>query len=151
MLFDPASALELTPDPCEALVAGTAEGVLSGGNLALLAAQVGTRGATTATGTIAVLEETGEDAYRIDRLLTQLLRAGWFDGVHGVVVGGLSDCGPAELARSVVADRLVPLGVPLLVGAPFGHAQPNLAFPLGVPATLDGAAGTLTLRAPALL
>ena len=36
-------------------------------------------------------------------------------------------------------------------GAPFGHEQPNLAFPLGVPATLDGDAGTLTLKAPALL
>ena len=151
MLFDPDKALDLTPEPCEVLVGGTAEGVLSGGNVALLAAQVGTRGATTAAGTIAVLEETGEEAYRLDRMLTQLLRADWFGGVRGVVVGGLTDCGPDDLVRSVVADRLAPLGVPVLLGAPFGHGRPNLAFPLGVPATLDARAGTLTLRAPALL
>jgi muramoyltetrapeptide carboxypeptidase len=151
MLFDPGQALLLTPEPCDVLVGGDAEGVLTGGNLALLAAQVGTPGAVGAAGCIAVLEEIGEDPYRLDRLLTQLLRAGWFDDVRGVVVGQLTDCGPAEVVRALLLDRLGPLGVPVLTGAPFGHEEPNLAFPCGVPATLDGTAGTLTLRAPALL
>ncbi len=151
MLFDPDQALLLTPEPCEVLVPGEAEGVLTGGNIALLAAQVGTPGAVGAAGCIAVLEEIGEEPYRLDRLLTQLLRSGWFDEVRGIVVGRLTDCGPADAVRSLLLDRLAPLGVPLLTGAPFGHEQPNLAFPCGVPATLDAAAGTLTLRAPALL
>ena len=47
-------------------------------------------------------------------------------------------------------DRLVPLGVPMLWGAPFGHGSRNLAFPLGVPAVLDADAGTLVLRDAAL-
>ena len=41
--------------------------------------------------------------------------------------------------------------MPLLWGAPFGHEDPNLAFPFGVPALLDADAGTLVLREPALL
>jgi muramoyltetrapeptide carboxypeptidase len=151
MLFDPAEALVLTPEPCEVLVGGEADGVLTGGNVALRAAPVGTAGAVGAAGCIAVLEEVGEEPYRLDRLLTQLLRSGWFDGVRGIVVGQLTDCGPPDVVRSLLLDRLAPLGVPLLAGAPFGHALPHLAFPCGVPATLDGATGMLTLRAPALL
>jgi muramoyltetrapeptide carboxypeptidase len=151
MLLSPEDALLLTPEPCEVLVPGAADGVLAGGNLSLLASGVGTRDAGSASGAVVVLEEVGEDAYRIDRLLTQLVRAGWFAGVRGVVVGQLAGAGPEDVVRAVLLDRLGPLDVPVLVGAPFGHGQPNLAFPLGVPATLDGDAGTLTLKAPALL
>ena len=50
-----------------------------------------------------------------------------------------------------MADRLAPLGVPLLWAAAFGHDDRNLAFPLGVPAVLDADAGTLVLREAALL
>ncbi len=151
LLLEPERTLVLTPSPCEVLVPGDAEGVLTGGNVALLAAQVGTAGASGAAGCIAVLEEVGEEPYQLDRLLTQLLRSGWFDEVQGIVVGQLTDCGPPEVVRALLVDRLVPLGVPLLTGAPFGHELPHLAFPYGVPARLDGTAGTLTLRAPALL
>jgi muramoyltetrapeptide carboxypeptidase len=155
MLFEPDKALALTPDPCAVLVEGRADGVLTGGNVALLAAQVGTPGSRGADGCIAVLEEIGEEPYRLDRLLTQLLRSGWFDGVRGIVVGQLSDCGPEDRVHALLLDRLAPLGVPLVTGAPFGHDQPNLAFPCGVPAELDATdaapGGTLTLRAPALL
>ncbi|MGZ8743619.1 MAG: DUF4031 domain-containing protein [Nocardioides sp.] len=155
MLFEPDQALTLTPHPCEVLVGGQVEGVLVGGNLALLASQVGTSGATGAAGAIVVLEEIGEEPYRLDRMLTQLLRSGWFDGVRGIVVGQLTRCGPEDLVRALLMDRLAPLGVPLLAGAPFGHEPPNLAFPCGVPAELDApddqAGGTLVLRAPALL
>lgn len=151
MLFDPGKALTLTPQPCEVLVGGRAEGVLAGGNLTLLATQVGTSGTTTAAGCIAVLEEVDEEPYRLDRMLTQLLRSGWFDEVRGLVVGQLTGCGPDDVVRGVLEDRLAPLGVPMLTGAPFGHDRPNLAFPCGVPAALDGEAGTLRLRAPALL
>ena len=48
-------------------------------------------------------------------------------------------------------DRLGPLGVPLLWGAPIGHEPRNLAFPFGVPAVLDADAGTLVLREAPLL
>jgi muramoyltetrapeptide carboxypeptidase len=130
---------------------GRAEGALVGGNLALLAAGVGTQATLAATGSLAMLEEVGEELFRIDRQLTQLLRAGWFDGVRGIVLGDFIDCGPPDRVRELVVDRLVPLAVPTLAGAPFGHGPRNLAFPFGVPAVLDADAGTLVLRGRALL
>jgi muramoyltetrapeptide carboxypeptidase len=151
MLLDPAPGTTLTPSPARRLVGGRAEGVLVGGNLALLAAGIGTGGSLASAESIVVLEEVGEAPYRLDRMLTQLLRAGWFDGARGIVVGGLTDCGPAEDLHEVLADRLVPLGLPMVVDAAFGHARRNLAFPLGVPAVLDADAGTLVLRDAALV
>ena len=129
---------------------GTADGVLVGGNLALLAAGVGAPGGVSAAESIVVLEDVAEEAYRLDRLLTQLLRSGWFDGVRGVVLGDFTDCASPEAVRDLVLDRLGPLGVPMVAGVPVGHETRNLAFPLGVPAVLDADAGTLVLRDAAL-
>lgn len=151
MLFEPVPGTSLTPSPALPLVPGRAEGVLVGGNLALLAAEVGTRNSLRAADSIAVLEEIGEEVYRLDRLLTQLLRTGWFDDVRGVVLGEFTDCASPEAVQDLVLDRLGPLGVPLLWGAPVGHEPRNLAFAFGVPAVLDADAGTLVLREAALL
>jgi muramoyltetrapeptide carboxypeptidase len=146
VLFEPAESTTLTPTPARTLVRGRADGVLAGGNLALLAAEAGTSTWRPATGCIAVLEDIGESAYRLDRLLTQLLRAGWFAGVRGIALGDFVDCVSPQAVRDLAMDRLAPLGVPMVSGLPVGHERRNLAFPMGVPATLDADAGTLVLR-----
>jgi muramoyltetrapeptide carboxypeptidase len=133
------------------LVPGRAEGPLVGGTVALLAAEVGTPTAMPARGGIAVLEDVAESPYRLDRMLTQLLRSGWFDGVRGIAVGTFRGCGPEDEVRRVLEDRLAPLGVPVLLEVPVGHTDRNLAVPFGVPAVLDADAGTLVLSSPALL
>lgn len=149
-LFEPETALRLTPEPVAGLVPGVAEGVLVGGNVALLAAEVGTPTSLTAEGSIALLEDVDESTYRLDRMLTQLIRSGWFDDVRGVAVGQFSGCGTEESLRRLVEDRIAPFGVPTLFGVPAGHADRNLAVPFGVPAVLDADAGTLVLREGAL-
>ncbi|MFD4636775.1 LD-carboxypeptidase [Lentzea sp. NPDC058436] len=122
---------------------GTARGVLTGGNVALLAASVGgPRWSPPPPGAIAVLEDIGEEAYRLDRLLTQLLRAGWFAPVSGIVLGSWTDCGDVS---AVLADRLSELGVPVLGEFGFGHCAGSWSLPLGVRAELDVAARSLTL------
>ena len=76
----------------------------------------------------------------MDRILTQLLRAGWFAPVSGIVLGSWTDCGDVS---SVIADRLGALGVPILGDFGFGHCAGQWALPLGVEAELDASAGTL--------
>jgi muramoyltetrapeptide carboxypeptidase len=150
VLFEP-SPVSLTPTPASTMVPGHAAGVLVGGNVTVLAAESGTRDSAPAAESIAVLEDVGEQAYRLDRSLTQLLRTGWFDGVRGIVLGDFTECGPSAAVHALLHERLAPLGVPILWAAPIGHGPRNLAFPLGVPAVLDATAGTLDLREPALL
>ena len=84
-------------------------------------------------------------------MLTQLLRSGWWDRARGVVLGQFTDCGSPESVAALVGDRLAPLGLPMVMDAPFGHGSRNLAFPFGVPAVLDADAGSLVLRAAPLL
>jgi muramoyltetrapeptide carboxypeptidase len=151
LLFSPEAGSSLLPSPLRALVPGRTEGVLVGGNLALLASDTGSRHVRPAAGSIAMLEDVGEVVYRLDRQLTQLLRSGWFDGARGVVLGQLTEQGPPDEVAELVSDRLAPFGVPVLMDAPVGHGHRNLAFPLGVPAVLDADAGTLVLREAALL
>jgi muramoyltetrapeptide carboxypeptidase len=131
-------------------VGGRAEGVLVGGNLAVLAAEVGTRSSLRAAESIVVLEEVGEEAYRVDRLLTQLLRSGRLEGATGIALGSWEECGPYELLRAVLTDRLGGLGIPVVERFGFGHGEGAPTMPLGVAAELDADNGTLTLEVPAL-
>ncbi|MGW0133159.1 S66 peptidase family protein [Streptomyces sp. NPDC003299] len=134
-----------------ALVPGRARGVLLGGCLSLLAAELGTpHPRPSARGGLLCLEDVGEEPYRLDRCLTQLLRAGWLDGVHGVLLGSWAECGPYERVRALLADRLGGLGVPVAEEFGFGHGPGALTIPFGAAAELDAGAGTLTLDEPAL-
>ncbi|WP_317446273.1 LD-carboxypeptidase [Streptomyces collinus] len=134
-----------------ALVPGRARGVTLGGCLSLLAAELGTPHArASARGGLLCLEDVGEEPYAVDRCLTQLLRAGWLEGVRGVLLGSWERCGPYERLRPLLADRLGALGVPVVEEFGFGHCDGALTVPFGVAAELDAAAGTLTLDEPAL-
>ncbi|MFZ3560885.1 S66 peptidase family protein [Streptomyces sp. BH055] len=130
------------------LMPGTARGVTLGGCLSLLAAELGAAGARgSARGGLLCLEDVGEEAYRVDRYLTQLLRGGWLDGVTGILLGSWADCDPL---RGLLGERLGGLGVPVVEDFGFGHCDGALTLPLGVAGELDADAGTLTLDVPAL-
>ncbi|NUR04011.1 MAG: LD-carboxypeptidase [Streptomyces sp.] len=150
-LFAPETVRTITSGGT-ALVPGRARGVTLGGCLCLLAAEAGTPHARPgARGGLLCLEDVGEETYRLDRYLTQLLRAGWLDGVQGVLLGSWEGCEPYEKVRALLVDRLGDLGVPVVEEFGFGHCEGALTIPFGVLAELDADAGTLTLDEPALL
>jgi len=150
-LFEPETVRTLTTATARPLVPGAAAGVTLGGCASLLAAELGTPHVRPgADGGILLLEDVGEEPYRLDRILTQLLRSGWLDGVAGIALGSWAGCGPYEEVRAVLLDRLGGLGVPVVEELGFGHCDSSLTVPLGVPVVLDADAGTLTLQTPAL-
>ncbi|WP_219462050.1 S66 peptidase family protein [Nonomuraea rhizosphaerae] len=116
------------------LAPGRAEGVLTGGNLSLLASLCGTRHQPSFEGGLVLLEDIAEEPYRIDRMLTQLLRAGCFEGVRGIALGSWVDC---EDPYPVLRERLLPLGVPVLAGLPVGHGSPQMSVWLGALGVID--------------
>ncbi|MBR8742072.1 LD-carboxypeptidase [Nocardiopsis sp. MG754419] len=151
-LFTPERRMLLTSPGAHALVPGRAEGVLFGGNLSLLNDGLATPHSRLATdGGVLVLEDVNEDAARVDRMLTHLLRTGWLDGVRGVAIGTWTDCPPDPGAiADLMRDRLSSLGVPVLWGLEFGHCAAQLTLPLGVLATLDTERASLELAVPGL-
>ena len=134
-----------------ALRAGRATGRLAGGNLSLLAALAGTPYAIDCAGAIVVLEEIDEAPYRIDRMLTQLRASDALRRCAGIVLGTFAGCDapddadPERRLAFVFADRLGDLGVPVLSGAPIGHAGEQWTLPIGAPATLDAGSRTLSV------
>ncbi|MFE9448555.1 LD-carboxypeptidase [Streptomyces sp. NPDC006739] len=149
-LFAPETVRTLTAAG-PALVPGRARGVTLGGCLSLLAADVGTPLARTgARGGLLLVEDVAEQPYRVDRLITQLMRSGLLDGVAGIGLGSWERCGPYDELRPVLADRLGGLGVPVVEEFGFGHGPGALTVPFGVSAELDADSGTLTLDEPAL-
>jgi muramoyltetrapeptide carboxypeptidase len=148
-LMAPGETLELHCPAATELVPGRAAGTVAGGNLNLLSALLGSAEVGSAAGCIVVLEDVNKETHRLDRLFTQLLRAGWFDGAVGVVAGRWQNCGPDPDA--ILLERLGPLGIPILAGFDVGHGPGQLTVPLGVPAVLDTATRSLTYPSPALL
>lgn len=136
-------SIPLAPEG-RALVQGTARGPLAGGNLSVLCHLAGTPFFPDLDGRILFLEDIGEPAYRVDRMLNHLMLTGRLRRVSGIAIGEMVDCGdPSALAR-IAADILSPLGVPLATGLPVGHGDRNAALPIGLPAELDTRAMTLS-------
>jgi muramoyltetrapeptide carboxypeptidase len=145
---DPALALTVpSPSPSEkprALAPGKATGRLTGGNLSLVAATVGTPYQIETKGRILFLEDTHEAAYRVDRMLSQMRLAGLLDGLAGVVLGAFDGADEAELA-AVFRDYFADKGYPVLAGFHVGHIPHNAVLPCGIPAEIDADSGTLRL------
>jgi muramoyltetrapeptide carboxypeptidase len=142
--------------PLWALAGGMARGPITGGNLSVIAATLGTPYELDARGKLLFLEDIDERPYRVDRMLTQLRLAGKFRDCAGIVLGDWNNCvaDPGERSLElleVFREVLVPAGKPILAGLQAGHCQPMLTFPLGVEAVLDADAGTLELVEAALV
>jgi muramoyltetrapeptide carboxypeptidase len=133
------------------LVAGIAEGVVTGGCMSLLGDSLGTPEALETEGRILMIEDVDETPQRVDAGLTQLINAGLLQSCAGIVIGEMS--GTDEKMdektgrwnwRTIVEDRVRPIGVPAVYDFPIGHMKTMLSVPLGVRARLDANAGTLT-------
>jgi muramoyltetrapeptide carboxypeptidase len=121
---------------------GRAAGRLEGGNLAVLAALVGTPYFPSLDGAILVLEDVNEAVYRIDRMLTQLRLSGALHGVRGIVFGVCTNCPEesddgARRLDDVLLEVAEWLRVPCLAGVPIGHVAEQWTLPLGLLAEMD--------------
>ena len=149
-LMHPEQATSLCFAGARTVVAGVARGITCGGNLTVLTASLGTDTSWPARGGVWLVEDEGEDDYRIDRMLTQLRRSGYLDGVAGIVAGTFQNCGGIEDIQAILAERLGSLGVPMISWANVGHGGRNQTYPIGVAAELDASAATLQLLDPPL-
>jgi muramoyltetrapeptide carboxypeptidase len=149
-LMHPERATEIRYPMATRVTGGTARGVTLGGNLTLLTSSLGTDTSRPARGGILLVEEENEAGYRLDRMLTQLRRSGYLDGVAAVVAGTFVGCGEPAAVEEILTERLGGLGVPMIAWANVGHGGYFQAFPVGVAAELDADAVTLRLLDPPL-
>jgi len=128
---------------------------LTGGNLALLSAMTGTAYLPSFKNKLVFIEDIGEQPYRIDRMLTQLLMGTDLKQAAGIALGVFNDCQPKSDAslslRETLQDRLGSLGIPVQYGIPFGHVTHMATLPYGIQAELDTNTQTLRLLEKAVL
>ena len=138
---------------------GSAQGRLTGGNLALVVSTLGTKFEIDTTDAILFLEEVNEEPFRVDRMLTQLWLAGKLQSAKAIALGSFRDCeargtsitGPSLSLLQVFEQRLASLGIPVVYGLPFGHVRSKLTLPLGVNAELNATARTFRVLEQAVV
>lgn len=114
----------------------TITGTMWGGNLSVVSALAGSEYLPRIAGGIVFLEDVGEQAYRIERMLYDLYLSGVFKGQQAIVFGALSGSGEDSYDKrydvATVIRQLHKLtGLPIYSGMRFGHIGAKHSFPLG--------------------
>jgi muramoyltetrapeptide carboxypeptidase len=138
----------------ETMHPGNAQGEVIGGCLSVVVAMIGTPFEPRFDGRILFLEDTGEKAYRIDRMLVQLRQSGALGRVAGIVFGAIRAIDGNEQETQLIArfaaEQTAGLGCPVLYGIEAGHGTENFTIPFGVVARIDSAARRIIFTEPAV-
>jgi muramoyltetrapeptide carboxypeptidase len=153
---DPEKTLVNQETRTRTITPGRARGRLVGGNLTIVTSLVGSSYVPSLDGAVLFLEDTNEQIYRIDRMLTQLSLAGLLGGIRGFVFGGCRECDPGEgygslTLEEAIGEHVRPLGVPAYQGAMIGHRPRQFTVPIGIEVEVDADAGTLRMLEPAVV
>lgn len=107
-------------------------GVVRGGNMAVLQAGLGTPFKLHPKDSILFFEDIGERPHRVDRMLTQMTQAGFFNQARAVVFGDF-ELDKAEDRRVLMSEVFKPFAqsvkIPVVMGMPVGH-HPKRQMPL---------------------
>jgi muramoyltetrapeptide carboxypeptidase len=128
------------------------EGTLWGGNLSSLCSLVGTPYLPTIDDGILYVEESGEQAWRIERMLFELKLAGVLDGQRAILIGGLGGQRVSEYDNGYDIEHALQRfahasGLPVVRGLTFGNGPDKGTMPFGARAELElvDGAGTLSV------
>ncbi len=121
---------------------GIANATLVGGNICLIATQIGTPTQINTENKILFLEDVGEYLYNLDRMLYQYKRAGMFDALSGLIIGQISKSKPEnppfdKLEYEIVRDIVAEYSFPMAYNFPTGHEEENYALICGEKAFLE--------------
>lgn len=117
------------------------DGLLWGGNLAMIASLVGTPYMPCIDGGILFLEDVNEHPYRVERMLYQLHLAGILGRQQALVLGDftgakLSPYDNGYDLSAAVAQIARVAGLPVVTGLRFGHGADLVTLPFGARARL---------------
>lgn len=128
---------------------GTAEGRLICGNLCLLATLCGSSYTSIFNDAILMIEDIGEEPYRIDRYLSQLELSGALHSVNGVLIGDFtppkqpSASVPQRSYQEIISDYASRVQCPVLGTFAYGHIKRKLTLPFGIHVLMNTTDGTV--------
>ena len=83
---------------------GKSRGIFKGGNISTISHLLGTRFQPGFKNVVLFLEDIGEPAYKIDRMLSQMKMAGIFKGISGVITGSFEKCENNEYIHEIIFE-----------------------------------------------
>jgi len=115
---------------------GTASGELTGGNLSILYSLIGTDDQIDYTGKILFIEDLAEHIYHIDRMLYTFKKAGIWEQISGLIVGGMTDLEDTAVpfgknVEELIMEQFAYRSIPVAFHFPSGHIDDNRALILG--------------------
>jgi muramoyltetrapeptide carboxypeptidase len=121
---------------------GNAEGELVGGNLSVLFSVMGSKSEIDYRGKILFIEDLDEYLYHIDRMMMNLKRNGYFDGLKGLIIGGMTSMNDNDIpwgkdALEIIQEVTKGFSFPVVYNFPAGHLKDNRALILGKKVTLE--------------
>lgn len=121
---------------------GRARAELIGGNLSVLYSIVGSKSEADFKGKILFIEDLDEYLYHIDRMLMNLKRNGYLDGIQGLIVGGMTEMKDNEIpwgknAHEIIQDIVKDYKFPIIFNFPAGHMKDNRALILGSTVSIE--------------
>ena len=119
------------PEKLKVIKEGYASAPIIATNLAMLCSLLETPFLPDLRGTILAIEDIGEAAYRIDRMLTQLRLANVLSGLKGLIFGQFTDAEDAEYLPEIMREFAEHINGPVLSNLQFGHCNDTLSIPLG--------------------
>jgi muramoyltetrapeptide carboxypeptidase len=117
-------------------VNGKAKGEIVGGNLSVLYSIMGSKSEIDYHDKILFIEDLDEYLYHIDRMIMNLKRNGYFNGLKAVIVGGMTSMNDNEIpwgkdALQIIKDVLKDYKFPIIYNFPAGHIKDNRTLILG--------------------
>ena len=134
LLFKGKISYEIPSHPLN--IPGRVSGLLTGGNLTMIIQSLGTPDEINTSGKVLLIEDIGEDIYKIDRMLLHLRHAGKLNKIKGLLAGhftDVKDTNPSfgmnvhEVIRSHIQDK----AIPVVFDFPAGHESENYPVMLG--------------------
>jgi len=123
-------------------VHGKAKGEIVGGNLSVLYSILGSKSEIDYKDKILFIEDLDEYLYHIDRMLMNLKRNGYFDGLKAVIIGGMTSMNDNDIpwgkdSLQIIQDVLKGYDFPIIFNFPAGHIKDNRALILGKTVSID--------------
>lgn len=137
--------------PFQVIHRGQAEGVITGGNLALLTRAIGSFFQADTSGKILFLEDIEETIPVLDMYITQMEYAGLFDQVKGILLGDFTDCNNDRYdstyrLEEFLQDRFDRFDIPIMYRIHSGHEKPMGTIPMGTICEMDCNKKTIVFR-----
>ena len=128
---------------------GKAEAVITGGNLSVMCASIGTPYEIDTEGKILFIEEVGAHIGNADRHIYQLRNAGLLHKAAGIILGqftenilDMEDYTETECILDAIGD----LNIPVMFNIQSGHGKPMICIPLGAVCKMDTEEKSIVFR-----